>query len=142
MSINKDFKYTHDFYRIFFLTDISCLETYVSAPPLKMFTSSPGCQNRTVKSSKSSRQLQSVALCVRPNKALQRLTKSPDDCKQTFFNTANFHRFHVFLFKIFSPQLIDQHDSDSVISTLVLASPIKIASSTQFMDKLFLMLKN
>ena len=84
-----------------------------------MKTPLPPRYNQTVKLSKNRRQFQIAALRVLLNKALQTLTETADDCEKTFFNTITFHRFHVHLLKLYSPHLIDQFDSDSMISTLL-----------------------
>ena len=84
-----------------------------------MYTSSPVSHNQTAKSFQFRRQLQNAALSVFFNKALQALKASPDDCENTFFNTTNLHRFHVHLFKLFSPHSNDQTDSDSVSNTMI-----------------------
>ena len=83
-----------------------------------MFTSSPGCQNQTAKSSKVQRQFQILVLQVLHSKALQALKETPEVCH--FFNAINFHRFREHLLKSSSPQLNDQTDSDYLISTLLL----------------------
>ena len=44
----------------------------------------------------------------------------PYDCDTTFFNTTNFHRFHVHLLKLFLPQLNNPIDSDSNFNSLLL----------------------
>ena len=48
------------------------------------------------------------------------LKENPRGCDKNFVNAANFHRFHVHLFKVFSPHINDQADSDSLINTLFL----------------------
>ena len=53
------------------------------------------------------------------NKALQVLKENLDDHKKTFFKTTNFPRFNFCLFNLFSPQLNDQIDSDSVFNTVI-----------------------
>ena len=56
-----------------------------------------------------------AVLRVLLNKLLQTPKKTTK--KKTFFKTTNIHRFHVLLFKISSPQLNDQTNSDSIINT-------------------------
>ena len=85
-----------------------------------MYTSSPACHNQTAKPSKFRKQIQITAVCIPHNKALQAVKEIPDDYERTFFNTTNFHRFHVHLFKMFSPQLNDQTDLDSIFIILLI----------------------
>ena len=79
-----------------------------------------GSHNQTIKFSKFIKQYQIAVSRIVLNNALQVLQETPDDCEQTFLNTTNFHRFHVILLKLFSTQLNDRTDSDSVINSLFL----------------------
>ena len=81
-----------------------------------MITSSTASHDRTAKPSEFRKQFQIAALGVHFNRYLQALKKTPVVCENTFFNTTNFHRFHVHSFKLFSSQLNDQMDSDSLIN--------------------------
>ena len=83
-----------------------------------MYTSSFASHNPTVKSSNFRRQFHNAAFCGLLIKALQAVKETPDDCEKTFFNTTNFHRFHVQRFELLSPHIIDQIDSDSIIKAL------------------------
>ena len=85
-----------------------------------MYVSSLANRNQTAKSSKFRRQFHIAALRFVLNKALQALKENPNDCYKTYFNITNFHRFHVHLFKHFSPQLIDQTDYNSIIKILLI----------------------
>ena len=50
-----------------------------------------------------------------------RLSRKPQMIvKKTFFNTNIFHQFHNYLFKLFSPQLKDQIDFESLLNTLII----------------------
>ena len=57
--------------------------------------------------------IQEAALGVLLDKTLQALEEQPEECDKNFFNATSFHRFHVYFFKLFSPRLTDQADSDS-----------------------------
>ena len=83
-----------------------------------MFTCLPGCHNQTTRTSRSQKQFQIAALRVLLNKACQTLKVTPEDFE--IFNETNFHRFHVYLFKLSSTQLNDETDSKSLINTLLL----------------------
>ena len=85
-----------------------------------MYTSSHVSHNQTAQLFQFRKQFQIAALHFLLNKVLQALKETPDDCGNTFFNTTNFHRFGVHLFKFFSPPLKDQTDSDSLINTLLI----------------------
>ena len=65
-------------------------------------------------------QVRIAAFRILLNYAVQALKGTPDDCDETFFNTTTFRQFHVQLFKLLSPQLSDQSDSDSIVNTLLL----------------------
>ena len=85
--------------------------------------------------SKIRRQYQNAALLFFLNKAAQALKENPDDCDKTFFNTTNFHRFDVQLFKRSSPQLNVQTNSDSAINTLLLHFLIQHLSLDTFHEQ-------
>ena len=89
-------------------------------PLLATYNSSPAFPNQTAISSKLRKAFQNVELQVLLNKAVHPLKGTPDDCEETFSNTTIFSRFHVHLFKLISPQLNDQTDSDSIMNTLLL----------------------
>ena len=85
-----------------------------------MYTPSPESHNPTAKTSEFRKHFQIVDLPVFLNKALQALKEAPEGCENTFFNTTNFTRFHVQLFRLFSPQIKDQTDTDSLINTMII----------------------
>ena len=85
---------------------------------LAMFIFSPGCRNQTTNSFKIPRQFQIAALRVFLNKALQSLKENPEDCE--FYNLAIFYRFYLHLYKLFSSQLNDEIDSNSLKKILLL----------------------
>ena len=80
---------------------------------IAMYTSSPASHSQTAKSSEFRSQVQIAAIRVLFDKDLQALNETPVDCENKFFNTTNFHRFHVHFFKNFSLQLNVETDSDS-----------------------------
>ena len=83
-----------------------------------MFTFLADCHKQTTKSFEVRKRVTTPALRLLLNKAPQGLKETPEDC--VFFNATNFHRFYVQLFNIFSLQLDDQPDADSLIYTLQL----------------------
>ena len=100
---------------------------------IAMFTSSPGCQNQTAKPMKNPR---AVPICCDTSSSQQGPSTSegdPEGCE--FFNATNFHRFHVPLFKLSSPKLNDQTDSDSLINTLLLHMITQDHSQNTFNDQ-------
>ena len=85
-----------------------------------MYISSPASHNQTAKHFQCRRKLEIAVLGVLLNNALQAQKEAPDDCENTFFNTTNFHRVHVHLFKQLSPQISDHVDSNSLITTMII----------------------
>ena len=66
---------------------------------------------QTAKSSDFRSQFQIAALLVLLNKYLQALKETPFDCENTFFNTSDFHRFHVHFIQLELFHLFNQNDS-------------------------------
>ena len=64
--------------------------------------------------------------------ALQALKETPADCENSSFSANNFQRFQVQLFKLLSPQLNDQTDSDSLINTQI----FHLLNQHHFLDKI------
>ena len=85
-----------------------------------MYTSSPGSHNQSnCQLFQVPRTIPNRYTSCAPQQGPLSSERNPDDCgKKTFFNTSNFHRFHVQLFKLFLPQSNDQADSNSIINTL------------------------
>ena len=88
---------------------------------MTMYTSSHADHIQTAKSSNFRRQLKLLHF-VSSSTRLFKLRRKPQMIvkKETFFNTTNFHRFHVHLFKLSSPELQHQTDSDSLINTMLI----------------------
>ena len=80
-----------------------------------MYTTSPGCQFFDVEKT-----LSNCPHRVLLDKALQALEETPDDFEKAILITTNFHWFRVDLFKLLSPQLNNETDSDSVINTVLI----------------------
>ena len=84
-----------------------------------MFASLPARYNQITMTSRFRRQFQIAAFKFLLSEALQNLMETPDHCDKTFFITTNFDQFDVQLFKLFSPQVKDRSDSESLINTLL-----------------------
>ena len=62
-------------------------------------TTSPSCHDYFQKSLMFRRQLGVTEVRVFPTISLQANKKNPDDCDKIFFNSTNFHRLNINLFK-------------------------------------------
>ena len=101
------------------VTSILCSETHFSCPPAGnayTFVWLPRSNHQIFQIPKKAPRI--AALRVHLNNAFHVLKENLQDCE--LFKATNFHRFHLYLFKLFSPQLSDQTYADSLIVTLLL----------------------
>ena len=107
-----------------------------------MVNTSPESHNQTAQLSRFKRHFQFALLRAILNKSLQALKETPYGCEKAFFNTTDFHRFHVHLLKLISSQLIDQTDSDSSVNTTLFQFLNRNFSLDLFHEQKILMPKN
>ena len=113
-------KKNHDFQnKTEFLSHIY-VHTYTSHICLiAMYISSPASYNQTTNCSKPGDNSKAMHLAS-PSKRVSKLWRNSRGLWNLFFNTTNLHRSQVHLFKLFSSQLKDQTDFDSLINTMII----------------------
>ena len=100
---------------------------------IMMFTASPGCRNQQTKVMKIPK---TVSISSITSTSHQDLMEHLELSDENFFNATNLNRLFVHLFKILSPQLKDQVDSDFFLITLCCyICLIKISRRTSLLIK-------
>ena len=100
------------------VTDTLCLEPLYSYPPDSDVHR--GCHNSSKPPQKCGNSLKLVHSAYFSQRLFELSYINPKNLTRSFSLQQFFHRFHIHLFKYFSPQLEDQTDSDFLLNALLL----------------------